>query len=421
MASFGVDENRKLIEKQITQGGNTMQVFTEKQLTNYARALIWGLEQARRGSGGEFSKGDVIRIAFDSGATDLLEILYEELIIKGFHVNIDWGMTPKMEKTFFNFADNNQIELFPEWRKLFLNNMNGSIGIHAPTSLTHLRNCDQNRIALRQKSLKPFKDILFGREAKGLLGWTLGYYPTSALAKQAKMSLKEYAKEVAKACWLNEHNAREVWEDLAKRAEDYKNFLDKITSETEYFHIRSKNIDLKVGPGKKRRWLGVSGHNIPSFELFISPDWRTVEGTFYANEMSLKSGNVVQGVRLVFKKGSVVEASAKKGEKCLLKQIGEFSLTDKRFSPITKFMASTLFDENVGGEFGNCHIAVGSAYLDSYDGDQDRLTKKQKAELGFNDSAQHWDLINTEPKTVVAHKKNRSSRIIYNDSGEFDY
>ena len=40
-------------------------------------------------------------------------------------------------------------------------------------------------------------------------------------------------------------------------------------------------------------------------------------------------------------------------------KVGEFSLTDKRHSRITKFMATTLFDENMGGEFGNTHIALG--------------------------------------------------------------
>ena len=39
-------------------------------------------------------------------------------------------------------------------------------------------------------------------------------------------------------------------------------------------------------------------------------------------------------------------------------RLGEFSLTDRRFSKISAFMANTLFDENYGGEQGNCHVAV---------------------------------------------------------------
>ena len=45
-------------------------------------------------------------------------------------------------------------------------------------------------------------------------------------------------------------------------------------------------------------------------------------------------------------------------------KVGEFSLTDSRLSHITKLMGETLYDENVGGEFGNTHIALGSAYTE---------------------------------------------------------
>ena len=45
---------------------------------------------------------------------------------------------------------------------------------------------------------------------------------------------------------------------------------------------------------------------------------------------------------------------------------GEFSLTDKRFSKIDRFMASTLYDENFGGNNGNCHLAVGASYSDTF-------------------------------------------------------
>ena len=101
-------------------------------------------------------------------------------------------------------------------------------------------------------------------------------------------------------------------------------------------------------------------------------------------------------------------------------QVGEFSLTDKRFSKINKFMASTLFDENFGGKQGNCHIAVGNSYSDTYNGDPSELTKELKKELGFNYSALHWDLVNTEKKLVTAHFKNGKTKVIY-ENGMFAY
>jgi aminopeptidase len=101
-------------------------------------------------------------------------------------------------------------------------------------------------------------------------------------------------------------------------------------------------------------------------------------------------------------------------------RVGEFSLTDKRFSRINKFMANTLFDENYGGMYGNCHLALGASYSDTYDGDPERLTEKMKSKLGFNNSALHWDLVNTEKKTVAAHLSNGKKPIIY-ENGMFRY
>jgi len=74
-------------------------------------------------------------------------------------------------------------------------------------------------------------------------------------------------------------------------------------------------------------------------------------------------------------------------------RIGEYSLTDKRHSRITKFMAETLFDENIGGPYGNSHIALGMSYRDTYAGDVSKLTTKQAEALGFNDSSVHTDII----------------------------
>ena len=135
----------------------------------------------------------------------------------------------------------------------------------------------------------------------------------------------------------------------------------------------------------------------------------------------------MEGVTLEFKKGSVIKIKAKKGEDFTRKQlamdpgankVGEFSLTDRRFSKIDRFMANTLFDENFGGESGNCHIAVGSSYSDTYRGNPAELNQEKKKQLGFNDSALHWDLVNTEEKVVTAHLRSGKKAVIY-EKGAF--
>ena len=81
-------------------------------------------------------------------------------------------------------------------------------------------------------------------------------------------------------------------------------------------------------------------------------------------------------------------------------------------------MASTLYDENYGGRHGNCHLAVGASYTDTYDGDPAELTREMKERLGFNDSALHWDLVNTEKKVVTAHLASGKKVVVY-ENGMF--
>ena len=274
---------------------------------------------------------------------------------------------------------------------------------------------------------KCLRDIMTKNEEKGLFGWTLCTYPTEELARNAKLSLKEYSRQIAKACFLNEKNPAKKWAWLYKESMGIKKWLKSLKIDRLLF--KSKSMDLKIKVGDMRQFLGVSGHNIPSFEIFTSPDCRYTEGVYFANLPAFRGGNYVEGIRLEFKNGKAVKISAKKGEDYVKKilstdkgasMVGEISLTDKRFSKIDKFMADTLFDENFGGKNGNCHLAVGSSYFDTYTGNIAKMDKKIKDKLGFNSSSIHWDLINTEDKIVKAVLKSGKTITLY-EKGMFKY
>ena len=185
-------------------------------------------------------------------------------------------------------------------------------------------------------------------------------------------------------------------------------------------------MDLRVSVGERRHWLGGRGRNIPSFEIFTSPDWRGTEGWIYCNQPLYRYGNLVKGIRLEFDEGKVKSASAEENERVLLEmiatpgadRIGEFSLTDRRYSRITRFMAHTLYDENVGGEFGNTHIALGRSYQDAYDGDPAGVAEAEWQRLGFNQSSVHTDIVSTTDRRVTASLRDGDRRVIYAD-GEF--
>jgi aminopeptidase len=81
-------------------------------------------------------------------------------------------------------------------------------------------------------------------------------------------------------------------------------------------------------------------------------------------------------------------------------------------------MAETLYDENVGGPFGNTHLALGDAYKDTYAGNPAELSNEDWERLGFNHSAIHTDIVSTSDRTVTATLSDGSERLIYAD-GQF--
>ena len=394
-------------------------MLTKKQMDMYADVLLWGLKKARTDA---FEKGDVVMVQFDLPAVELAEFLHGKLLDMGVHPVMRSGKTTIMEHDFYEKSDEHQLVFRGSWDEELFKNLNGRIFLHAPTSLTHLADIDPKRIGKVAVAMKPLRDIMRKREEKGELGWTLCLVPTDELARQAKLTLEHYTEQIIKACYLDQPDPVKAWETVYNDALDIKKWMNSM--DVQYYHVASENIDLKITPGDQRKWIGISGHNIPSFELFISPDWRGTTGTYFANQPSFRSGNYVEGVKLTFHEGVVSEIKAEKGESFTQQQldmdagarrVGEFSLTDKRFSKIDRFMASTLYDENFGGDSGNCHLAVGASYSDTYDGDPSTLTEEAKERLGFNDSALHWDLVNTEPKTVTAHLKSGKSIVVYED------
>ncbi len=397
-------------------------MLSEKHLEKYADVLLWALATAKKQS---LKKNDIVLIQYDLPALKLTEILYDRLLGLGVHPVQRMVVTCGMEQSFFAKSNPAQLTFIAPGDKELYSQIAGRIFLHAPESLTHLKDVDPARIGKAIVARKVLKDILDRREEKRRYSWTLCLLPTGELARQAGMSLKQYAAQIVKGCHLDAENPVARWEGIHKEVTEIKKRLSSLP--VNYYHLESARMDLRITPGEKRKWAGVSGHNVPSFEVFVSPDRRGTEGVYYANLPSFRSGNYVKDVCITFAKGKAVKIEAGEGEEFIKKQLamdagarqlGEFSLTDKRFSRIDRFMAETLFDENFGGREGNCHIALGSSYSDTFAGNPARLTPALKKKLGFNDSALHWDLVNTEPKTVTAHLANGKKTVVY-DRGIF--
>lgn len=391
-----------------------------KILKNYADVLVNFALNSGRG----VKPGEVVFLQVPESAKPLLIALYRAVLKSGAHALVQY-LPNELDRDFFELANQSQLTFFPAaLLKGRIRQVDHFLMILGETNLHQLEGIDPQKIMDRNQVFKPYKDWRDSKENKGKLTWTIGLYPTPAMAKEANLTLGQAWQQVIKACYLNHSRPVEKWRSVQQKIEKLRQKLNKLNIVN--LNVKAKDTDLNIGLGKHRQWLGGGGRNIPSFEIFTSPDWRHTNGYIFFDQPLYRSGNLIKNIHLTFKDGLVVDAKAGYGQNFLNQlikvtnsdKIGEFSLTDKRFSKINKFMAETLYDENFGGQFGNTHLALGSAYKDTYFGDSKKLSPADWDNLGFNDSSVHTDIIATTDRIVTATLADGSKKVIY-QSGQF--
>ena len=397
----------------------------KKTLENYANVLV----NFALGKGRGIKKGEVVHLVVDEVAKPLYVELRKAIWKAGGHVISDYRPSNdneyNIDRDFYLHTEGHQVEFFPaKYLKGIVDEIDHSLLIISDTDLKSLQNIDSKKIIARTKIFKPYKEWRREKENAGKFTWTIALYGTKALAKESKMSEKENWKQIINACFLKEKNPIKKWRIIANDIKKYINKLNNLP--IEKVHIKGSDADLYIKIGEKRQWLGGSGANIPSFEIFTSPDWRGTNGFIKFNQPLYTNGNLIEGIELEFKNGLVIKSKAKKNEKLLKEiitvdganKIGEFSMTDKRFSKITKFMAETLYDENVGGKYGNTHIAIGSSYHECFRGNVSKVSKSTLKNLGFNESIIHSDIITTSDRIITAYLKSGKKIVIFKN-GQF--
>jgi aminopeptidase len=397
----------------------------QKTLERYAGVLV----NFALGGGEGIDAGDVVLVVASESAKPLYVELTRAVIRSGGHA-IGFYMPDEddqfnMSRDFYELASDGQLDFFPaHYRRGLIDEIDHMVAVLSDADMHALEGVPPAKIMRRGVSMKPWMEWRTEKENAGKFTWTLGLYGTPAMAAEAGLSEADYWQQIIDACFLDESDPIARWREVSTQINDYRERLNAL--DIERVHVLGEDVDLKVTLGEGRQWVGGSGRNIPSFEIFTSPDWRGTEGWIYFNQPLYRYGNLVKGVRLEFEEGRVTKASAEQNEGLIKEMIatenadkvGEFSLTDSRFSRITKFMAETLFDENVGGPHGNTHIALGKSYHDCYAGDPSGVSAEEWERLGFNDSSVHTDIISTSDRNVTATLRDGSEVVIYS-GGQF--
>jgi len=170
---------------------------------------------------------------------------------------------------------------------------------------------------------------------------------------------------------------------------------------------RSAGTDLTVGLLPGTRWTGGGGTdpdglaflpNIPTEEVFTSPDRRRADGTIRLTKPVIVGGQVVEGLTVTFSGGRITDVTAASGAESVRAQLntddgarslGEVSLVDRdsRIARAGILFHNTLFDENAG-----CHVAWGQSFPFAVTGGLDK-SEEERYEIGLNRSAVHTDVV----------------------------
>lgn len=375
-------------------------------------------------SGEWVKKDDVVFVQIPECAKPFYLPLQKAILEVGAHPIMEY-LPDGVARHFFDHANDDQIVFYPS--HFFhgkVEQMTHVISVIAEADKYELKDVDPKKLAARIHARKEYKEKRMKKEMDGKMTWTLGLYGTQAMADEAKMSLEEYRDEIIKACYLNFDDPIAERKKTEKNISIIKNKLNALP--IEWVHVEWEDVDLKVKIWTNRQRLGWSWRNIPSFEIFTSPDRRGTNWWIKFNQPLYHFGQIIKDIYLKFENGIIVDFDAshnKAGLEEMIKipnanKVWEFSLTDGRFSHITKFMGETLYDENMWGPEGNTHIAIGSAYNETFTGDAGKLTEQELADLWFNQSAEHTDIISTKRRKVTATLSDGTEKVIY-QNGQF--
>jgi aminopeptidase len=322
--------------------------------------------------------GDVVRITGAPITRPLAAALHREVVRVGGYPRV--ALLPEECDEILLTEGSDELLAFEDpIRQFEVENIDVSIGIWGGDNTKALSGVDPARQAIVSQARKKYFDTFLGRFAAGELRWTGTQYPCESAAQDAEMSLRQYADFVFRAGLLHYDDPAAAWQQVSERQQ---RVVDYLNTKKEIRFVTPQGTDLTLAV-EGRTWINCDGcENFPDGEVFTGPIETATEGVVCYSFPAVHGGREAHAIKLTFKEGRVVDASAEKGEEFLItmldqdegaRVLGEIAI-GTNYS-ITQYTKNTLFDEKIGGTF---HGAVGSAYPESG---------------GTNTSGLHWDMV----------------------------
>jgi aminopeptidase len=243
--------------------------------------------------------------------------------------------------------------------------MQAYVAVRGSHNVNETADVPGDRMALYNRTLRPVLDQRLNKT-----NWVVLRWPTPSMAQAAGMSTEAFEDFYFRVCTM----------DYAKMARAMRPLEHRMKS-ADRVRLKAPGTDLTFSLKGIGAVMCNGRHNIPDGEVFSCPVRTSVNGTIQFNTPTLYSGTRFENVRLEFRQGRIVEATANNTPRLNeildtdpgARYVGEFSLG---FNPhIQQPMGDILFDEKIAGSL---HFTPGQAYEQCDNG---------------NRSAVHWDMV----------------------------
>lgn len=392
--------------------------------------------------------GQCIRIGAELAHAKLVRLLCAEAYRAGArYVHVDWidALTAKQRllhsrEEDLEFLPNYEIvrhqEMVDEgWTRIAL------VGPEAPDAYDDVSpGAMRTTASARARALKFYMQAMMANRSQ----WCVAGAATPAWAAKVFPDLDSEAAQqrlwevIFHTCRIDTPDPQAVWEAHDRRLKSAVRFMAEREIQGVRFVDRQNGqdgkprTDLTVWLTERPQWIGAAAQtrggvsffpNMPTEEIFTTPDARRTEGYVTLSKPAFPFEREVRNARFVFEQGEVVDFAAEVGQDVLeqyfeiegTRRLGEVALVDVR-SPVNQ--ADVIFYETLYDENAACHIAFGQAYPDGVVGGSD-LADEELAALGVNKSDAHQDvMIGTETMDVIGLRENGETVMVM-ENGKF--
>lgn len=326
--------------------------------------------------------GQIVAISTEPGKLDLTRAVADRAYRAGAKFVDVWQFDLHVKRSRILHAAHDTLDYVPPWygeRVLALGEHRAArVALTGPSMPGLLNDLDPGRAGRDQLPfLRESAEVVNARTTN----WTAVPCPTEPWAAVVYPGLEPAAalghlwKDVLHMCRLDEDDPVAAW---TERQDVLSGVAERLTARHyDALHFEGPGTDLRVGLLPSSRWISarfetVDGirhmPNLPSEEIFTTPDPERVDGVVRATKPLVAGGTIIRGLRARFEHGRAVSIEADEGGDLLARyarrddgasRLGEVALVDRdgRIGPLETVFYDTLIDENAAS-----HVALGSAY-----------------------------------------------------------